>query len=68
MLTVLAMLMDFSERCNDVAERLEEMTLAGKREIMRAVMERKGHVRLHRSPQGRQPGSVPAADRVSWAA
>ena len=67
-LTVPPILMDFAERCDDVAERLEEMTLAGKREIMRAVMERKGYVRLHRSPRGRQPGTVPAVERVSWAA
>jgi hypothetical protein len=63
-LTVPPILMDFAERCDDVAERLEDMTLAGKREIMRAVMERKGYVKLHRSPHGRQPGSVPAVDRV----
>jgi site-specific DNA recombinase len=66
--TIPSVLMDFAERCDDVAERLEDMTLAGKREIMRAVMERKGYVRLHRSPQGRRPGTVPAAERVSWAA
>jgi site-specific DNA recombinase len=67
-LTVPSVLMDFAERVDDVAERLEDTPLAGKREIMRAVMERKGYVRLHRSPEGRQPGTVPAADRVSWAA
>jgi hypothetical protein len=67
-LTVPPILMDFAERCDDVAERLEETPLAGKREIMRAVMEQKGYVRLHRSPHGRQSGSVPAAERVSWAA
>jgi site-specific DNA recombinase len=66
--TIPSVLMDFAERCDDVAERLEDMTLAGKREIMRAVMEKKGYVRLHRSPQGRRPGTVPAAERVSWAA
>jgi hypothetical protein len=67
-LTVPPILKDFAERCDDVAEQLEDMPLAGQREIMRAVMERKGYVRLHRSPQGRQPGTVPAVERVSWAA
>jgi hypothetical protein len=67
-LTAPSVLMDFAERCDDVAERLKDTPLPGQREIMRAVMERKGYVRLHRSPQGRQPGSVPAVDRVSWAA
>jgi DNA invertase Pin-like site-specific DNA recombinase len=66
--TIPSVLMDFAERSDDVAQRLEDTTLAGKREIVRAVMERKGYVRLHRSPPGRQPGSVPAVDRVSWAA
>ena len=67
-LTVPPVLTDFAERCDDVAERLKDTPLAGRREIIRAVMERKGYVRLHRSPQGRQPGSVPAAERVSWVA
>ena len=67
-LTVPSVLKDFAERVDDVAERLEDAPLAGKREIMRAVMERKGYVRLHRSPKGRPSGFVPAADRVSWAA
>jgi uncharacterized protein YdeI (YjbR/CyaY-like superfamily) len=66
-LTIPSALMDFAERSDDVAERLEGTPLGGKREIIRAVMEWKGYVRLHRSPQGRQLGTVPAAERVSWA-
>ncbi len=66
--TIPSVLVDFAERSDDVAERLEDTPLAGKREIMRAVMERKGYVRLHRTPEGRPMGKVPAADRVSWAA